>query len=120
MKEYNSNKSMEKENSIYDAAFDVIYRKGCIERADWIGTLIDYYSDEVTEAFGCDPFDVEDRLADLWETMDYTDPRMGVCLLYSEWAEYFSNEFSHIIYDELIEAKESLSLSCSPGPPSRG
>lgn len=99
---------MEKEDSIYDAAFDVIYRKGCIERADWIGTLIDYYSDEVTEAFGCDPFDVEDRLADLWETMDYTDPRTGVCLLYSEWAEYFNNEFSHVIYDELVRAKEEL------------
>lgn len=99
---------MEKEDSIYDAAFDVIYCKGCIERADWIGTLIDYYSDEVTEAFGCDLFDVEDRLADLWETMDYTDPRTGVCLLYSEWAEYFNNEFSHVIYDELVRAKEEL------------
>ena len=33
------------------------------------------------------------------------DPRTGICLLYSEWAEYFNNEFSHVVYDELIEAK---------------
>lgn len=55
---------MEKENSIYDAAFDAIYRKGCTERAEWLGTLIDYYAEEVTEAFGCEPFEVEDRLTD--------------------------------------------------------
>lgn len=96
---------MGKENSVYQAAFDAIYRKGCTERAEWLGTLIDYYAEEVTDAFGCDPLDVEDRLTDWWDTMDYTDPRTGVCLLYCEWAEYFNNEFSHVIYDELIKSK---------------
>lgn len=99
---------MGKEDSIYDAAFDAIYRKGCTERAEWLGTLSDYYAEEVTEAFGCEPFEVEDRLADLWDTMDYEDPRTGICLLYSEWAEYFNNAFSHVIYDELIKTKEAL------------
>ena len=98
---------MKEEYSIYDAAFDAIYRHGCTDRAEWLGTLIDYYADEVTEAFGCDPFDVENRLVDLWSTVDYTDTRTGVCLLYSEWAEYFSNGFSHVVYDELVEAKKN-------------
>lgn len=111
---------MEREKAIYKAAFNAIYHKGCTDRGDWIDAIIDYYPDEVSEAFGCDPFEAEGRLEDLWDAMDYTDPRTGVCLLYREWAEYFSNEFSHVIYDELIEAKRSLSPSCSLDPPSHG
>lgn len=87
------------------AAFNAIYKDGCEECGDWVDTLINCYSEEVVNVFGNNPFDVSAALEDLWTTMDYEDPRTGVCLTYRDWAIYFSCEFGHTIYDELIKAK---------------
>ena len=34
------------------------------------------------------------------------DPRTGICLTYQNWAEYFTGEFAHTIYNELIKSKQ--------------
>ena len=43
------------------------------------------------------------------ETMDYEDPRTGICLTYQNWAEYFTGEFAHTIYIERMNRYISLS-----------
>ena len=53
-------------------------------------------------------FDAE--LEDIWETVDYENPRTGICLTYQNWAEYFAGEFAHTIYDELVKAKQTNEL----------
>lgn len=91
-------------------AFDAIYKDGSEDCGDWIDTLINCYPDEVVEAFGNNPSEVYAELEDLWTTMDYEDPRTGVCLTYRDWAIYFANDFSHMIYDELIKSKQNNEL----------
>lgn len=87
-------------------AFDAIYKDGCEDCGDWINTLVNCYSEEVVEALGNNPHDVYPLLEDWWNSMDYEDSRTGICLTYRNWAEYFAGEFGHIIYDELIKAKQ--------------
>ena len=73
------------------AAFNAIYKDGCDNCGDWIDTLVN---------------EVYAELEDIWETMDYEDPRTGICLTYQNWAEYFTGEFAHTIYNELIKSKQ--------------
>ena len=88
------------------AAFSAIYKDACTDWQNWIDTLINCYSNEVVNALGDNPFDINAELEDMWNTVDYEDPQTGVCLTYQNWAEYFAGEFGHIIYDELIKAKK--------------
>lgn len=89
-------------------AFDAIYKYRCEDCESWINTIINNYPHEVVDALGNNPPDVFAELTDLWSTMDYEDPRTGICLTYRDWAEYFSNEFSHLIYDELVKSKTRI------------
>ena len=91
------------------AAFDAIYENGCTDCGDWIETLIMCYSEEVINRFGNNPFNVRAEIEDYWDSMDYEDPRTGVCLTYRDWAAYFAGEYAHIVYDELIRAKKIIS-----------
>lgn len=94
------------DNDLKIAAFNAIYKHGSEDCGGWIDTLINNYPREVVDAVGNNPSEVYAELSDLWNTMDYEDPRTGICLIYRDWAEYFANEFSHIVYDELIKAKQ--------------
>lgn len=62
------------------AAFEAIYKDGCDNCGDWIDTLVNCYSEEVVDALGNNPNEVYAELEDIWETMDYEDPRTGICL----------------------------------------
>lgn len=88
------------------AAFNAIYKDGCDNCGDWIDTLVNCYSEEVVDALGNNPNEVYAELEDIWETMDYEDPRTGICLTYQNWAEYFTGEFAHTIYNKLIKSKQ--------------
>lgn len=92
------------------AAFEAIYKDGCDDCGDWIDTLVNCYSEEVMDALGNNPNEVYAELEDIWETVDYEDPRTGICLTYQNWAEYFAGEFTHTIYDELVKAKQTNEL----------
>lgn len=92
------------------AAFEAIYKDGCDDYGDWIDTLVNCYSEEVMDALGNNPNEVYAELEDIWETVDYEDPRTGICLTYQNWAEYFAGEFAHTIYDELVKAKQTDEL----------
>lgn len=94
---------------INELAFEAIYNGGCEDYGDWEQEMIANYGDELVEAFGSDPIQVRHSLADMWAD-GYEDTRTGVCLSYRDWAIYFSNEFSHVIYNELIEAKKPRPL----------
>lgn len=88
------------------AAFNAIYKDGCDNCGDWIDTLVNCYSEEVVDTLGNNPNEVYAELEDIWETMDYEDPRTGICLTYQNWAEYLTGEFAHTIYNELIKSKQ--------------
>lgn len=91
------------------ACFTIIFEdKDEMDCENWKRILIELYSEEVIAMFGEDPFEVSSYLTDWWETEDYEDPRTGICLRYYEWAIYFSNEYSHFVYSELIDAKRQL------------
>ena len=92
------------------AAFEAIYKDGCHDCGDWIDTLVNCYSEEVMDALGNNPNEVYAELEDIWENVDYEDPRTGICLTYQNWAEYFAGEFAHTIYDELVKAKQTNEL----------
>lgn len=94
------------QQQLLSAAFEAIYRYGCEDCQDWIDTMNSCYSDEVIEAFGNNPFEVNQSLADMWECQDYEDPRTGICLALQDWANYFAGKFSHYIYEELVKANE--------------
>lgn len=98
------------DDELKKVAFDAIYKYGCDDCGDWIDTLVTCYSEEVVDALGNNPPEVYAELTDLWSTMDYEDPRTGICLTYRDWAIYFANEFSYIIYDELIKSKQEYNL----------
>lgn len=59
------------------AAFNAIYKDGCDNCGDWIDTLVNCYSEEVVDTLGNNPNEVYAELEDIWETMDYEDPRTG-------------------------------------------
>ena len=92
------------------AAFEAIYKDGCHDCGDWIDTLVNCYSEEVMDALGNNPNEVYAELEDIWENVDYEDPRTGICLTYQNWAEYFAGELAHTIYDELVKAKQTNEL----------
>lgn len=89
------------------ALFDAIYDGVDISTPDeWADVLVSNYFEDIEPIIDCDdPHDFYATLSDYWDTMDYEDPRTGICLTYSDWAHYFANYFSRMIYDELIEAK---------------
>ena len=57
------------------AAFEAIYKDGCHDCGDWIDTLVNCYSEEVMDALGNNPNEVYAELEDIWENVDYEDPR---------------------------------------------
>ena len=90
------------------AAFEAIYKDGSEDCGDWIDTLINCYSEEVVDAFGNNPYEVYAELEDMWETLDYEDPRTGICLTYRDWAALFAVEYGLEVYEELVKAKKEL------------
>lgn len=91
-------------------AFDTLWRYGSKDCGDWINDLLACCPEEVVDALGNNPNEVYAELEDMWETVDYEDPRTGICLTYKNWAEYFAGEFAYTIYDELIKAKQTNKL----------
>ena len=54
------------------------------------------------DALGNNPNEVYAELEDIWENVDYEDPRTGICLTYQNWAEYFAGEFAHTIFALIV------------------
>lgn len=89
------------DKSFREIAFDVLYdNPGCTQE-DWTDHLINDYAEAVVDQFGSSPTDVFPMIEDYWDTMDFTDPKTGLCKTFEGWAETFSSDRAVELYDEL-------------------
>lgn len=88
-------------------AFEYLLTNPGCEFGDWQQGLIDDYPEEVVDALGNNPEDVNAALADLWED-DYEDPKTGTWRKFGEWAMAFANEYAVQLYYDLADTCAEL------------
>ncbi|MBQ9203436.1 MAG: hypothetical protein IJ155_04250 [Prevotella sp.] len=86
-----------------DTAFSIIKDGEGIERGEWVSELITNYPDEVMAVFDGDPMDIEMLLSDMWDCDNYEDEKTGLSMSWSDWATFFSNNASFLVYNALVE-----------------
>ena len=91
-----------------ECAWSILHDNPGTDFGDWQVMLIEQYPAEVVDALGSSPGDVFPALSDLWDCNDYEEPIMEMCHTFQEWAEYFVNERSVELFDELIEARREI------------
>lgn len=91
-----------------ECAWSILHDNPGTDFGDWQDMLIEQYPAEVVDALGSSPGDVFPALSDLWDCNDYEEPITEMCHNFQEWAEYFVNERSVELFDELIEARREI------------
>lgn len=92
-----------------ESAWNILHENPGTEFGDWITMLIEQYPTEVVDAIGSHPAETYASLTDMWDCDDYHDPVTDMSHTFAEWAEYFSNERSVELYDNLAEARREIS-----------
>lgn len=91
--------------TLEEAAFYSIYEDGCYDYGSWIDNLETNYRGIIADELLCYPDEIDSYLKEMWDYEIFVDLRTGISLLYKEWAEFFYNPFSNMIYAELIKTK---------------
>lgn len=89
------------------AAFEYLLLNPGSDLCDWQQGMVEDFPSEVIDAFGDNPDEVFEELANLWET-EYTDPATGLWMDLRDWAETFATERAVNLYYELVEAKKTI------------
>lgn len=90
------------------AGWNILHENPGSEFGDWERMLLEQYPAEVVDALGADPVEALALLSDWWTGVDYEDEQTGMCLSFSEWAEYFATDWSVELYDLLAEARREI------------
>lgn len=98
-------KLINERRALEDAGFEII-KEGDVDRAEWARSLVMNYPQEVIAVFGADPNKVFGLLEDEWDTGMYEDGESGLNMSWEDWADYFSCNVSHYVYDELCSLRK--------------
>lgn len=93
---------MRDDRELRAAAFETILFFPGQTFESWKKILLLEYTSEVVEALGSNPEDVQDGLAELWESV-YEDESTGIAKKYCEWAVLLKNQSMVDYYRKLVE-----------------
>ena len=96
-------KQLTERAELEEAGFALVKDGDGIDRGQWVQELIDDFPQEVIAVFGCNPFEAEPMLEDMWDTESYEDPASGLSMSWAEWSAFFCNDAAQIVYAHLVD-----------------
>ncbi len=90
-------------DDLKDAAWDVLHEHPGADCRRWMECLIREYPNEIIDALGTEPEEINEQLNQWWVAMRYLDDVTGLHYTYREWSEVFVTAQSITDYDSLVK-----------------
>lgn len=102
-----ASKKIDNRLKLEEVAFKLIKEGDGTDRGQWANDLMIYHAKEVAAVFGSNPFEVGGLLEDMWDTGKYEDVDTGICMSWSDWADFFCNDVTKKVYSYFVAEHKS-------------
>lgn len=102
-----ASKKIDNRLKLEEVAFKLIKEGDGTDRGQWANDLMIYHAKEVAAVFGSNPFEVGGLLEDMWDTGKYEDVDTGICMSWSDWADFFCNDITKKVYSYFVAEHKS-------------